>query len=239
MAKKTGKIRSPKYPILGLKTAIERVGSLYQRERTASVPRDIAAKAWGYSMLSGPALQTISTLTQYGLIERASGQKVKISELGLDILIPKAPEDKAKSIQTASRNPVIFRELMSQYPKELPSDDTLKAYLIRRSTPYTEDSAKKLIKALRETLDFINLPESRVEEIAEEQNEDVAGKTAKLFEQQKRPSKPQKSDSVCSIPLPSGKATLTIYGELNLEDITFIKGFLDLYTAEKENNSKK
>jgi len=53
-------------------------------------------------------------------------------------------------------------------------------------------------------------------------------------EQNESPTMPPKGDLVCSIPLPSKKATLTIYGELSPEDIKFIEGFLNLYKKEDE-----
>jgi hypothetical protein len=106
MAEKT---RSPKYPIMGLSSAIEKLKSLYEREKMASTNTDVAVKAWGYIGLSGPALQTISTLTQFGLIERAGTQRIKISELGMGILLPKAPDERLQAIQTAASQPTVFR----------------------------------------------------------------------------------------------------------------------------------
>lgn len=214
--------RSPKYPIFGLETAIERLIKLYERERTAPVLRDIAVKAWGYKGKSGSSLQTIATLIQYGLIERIGGQKVKITELGLDILLPKSSGDKTQAIQTAANSPMIFRELLNQYPESLPSDDTITAHLVRRNVPYTEESAKKLIKSLKKTIAFAGMPEKGIE-------------TAPM--RRKEPPSPQAGDYVLLIPLPGRKATLTIAdGAPTNKDIGFIRKFLDFYeeTLQKD-----
>lgn len=156
MAKKG--TRSPNYPIFGIKTAIERLEEFYKIEKKATVPRDIAVKAWGYTTTSGPALQTVATLIQYGLLDRIGGKNVKISEQGLDIIYPQSETDKNKAIQQSAQNPAIFKELLKHYAENIPSDDTLKAYLVRREpTSYIEKAAKILIKSFRETLDFTNL----------------------------------------------------------------------------------
>jgi hypothetical protein len=238
------KVRSPKYPIMGLASAIEKLRNLYDREKTASVNTDVAVKAWGYSGLSGPALQTISTLTQFGLIERAGKQKIKISELGLDILLPKTPDDKLRAIHTASSRPAIFRELMSEYLKDLPSEETLKAYLMRRSAPYIEESAKKIIKAFKETQDQLNLPEMKgFKEKEEKANEKEEKAAANLFNLamglgspppvpplSSSPPKTKESDFAISIPLKGRVATLIFpNGEPTIKDLDTIKEFMDFY----------
>lgn len=153
MAKK--RIRSPKYPVCGLKTAIERLHTFYDKEGKATVPRDIAVKAWGYTSTSGPALQSVATLIHYGLLDRIGGKNVKISEIGLSIVWPKNQAEKEEAIHQAALNLPIFRELLEVYPNDIPSDEALKAYLLRR-TPisYGENAADTLIKSFRETLRF-------------------------------------------------------------------------------------
>lgn len=149
--------RSPSYPIFGIGTAIERLESFYEKEGQATVPRDVAVKAWGYSTTSGPALQTVSTLIQYGFLDRIGGKSLKITERGLDIIHPKEEADKNKAIQQASQGPPVFQELQKKYDT-VPSNDTLKAHLVRREpTNFTENAAKTLIRSFRDTLDFTNL----------------------------------------------------------------------------------
>jgi len=226
---------------MGLTSAVEKLQSLYDREKTASVNNDVAVKAWGYNSLSGPALQTISTLTQFGLIEKTGTKKIKISELGLDILLPKTPGDKTRAIQTAASQPTIFRELINEYPKDLPSDETLKATLVRRSVPYIEEAATKIIKSFKETRELLNLPEM---ELVENIGEKLP--SGKELPPPKPPLIMPKEDFVLSLALLNGKnATLTISGGMpNQTDIGFIKKFLAIYeeklpTGESKEESKE
>lgn len=220
MAKRKG--RSPKYPIFGLKTAIEKLGAFYDMEGKATVPRDIALKAWGYTAISGPALQTISTLIQYGLLDRIGGKNVKISELGLSIVWPKNTFEKDEATQKAAKNPPIFNELLERFTDDIPSDDTLKAYLLRREpTSFNENAANIAIKSFKETLEFTSLiPEE------EGEKEDIA-----IRELPKSPFLAPKSDFVLSFALLSGKnATLAISGGApSRADIDFIKALLGIY----------
>ncbi len=228
MAEKKKYQRSPNYPSMGLSTAIEKLKSLYEREKTAPVVNDVAVKAWGYNSVSGPALQTIASVAQFGLIERAGKQKIKITELGLDILLPKSIDDRARAIQEAANRPTIFRELINQYPTDLPSDDTLKAYLLRRPVPYTEESSKKLIKSFRETRELVKLPEVKSVENKELEFPIFSPSTPVI---PKPPlQKPKEGDFVLNIPLKGRIATLIIpSGEPTIKDLDTIKDFMDFY----------
>lgn len=153
--KKQRSPRSPNYPSMGLNSAIGRLRDLYDRDGRAAVDNDVAVKALGYGSVSGAAQQTISTLTQFGLIERAGKQKIKISDLGLDILMPKSPDDRKRALKESAGCPAIFHELEEEYPTGLPSDEALIANLIRRETPFKRESAARLIKSFRETQELI------------------------------------------------------------------------------------
>jgi hypothetical protein len=227
-----GKIRSPKYPIVGLKSAIDKLAALYDHIKTSTADNDVAAKAWGYGgqKICGPALQMISTLTQFGLIDRASAGKIKISDSGLDILLPHTVYDKTAAIQTAASRPMIFRELMNQYPEDLPSDDIIKAYLLRRKpSPYTEDAATKIIKSFKETRELMKLPET-------EENLPPDKETPPP----KPPLKTPKSDSNLALSYTGKNITLTVSEDgPSREEIDFIKNLLVIYEQKLSTKNVK
>lgn len=235
MAKK--RIRSPKYPIFGLKTAIERIAAFYERERTASVPRDLAVKAWQYSKTSGIALQTVSTLTQYGLLERTGEKNVKVSEIGLDILVPKNQKAKNNAIQTAANRPKIFRELKKEYPEDLPSDDSLRAYLIRRQPPYNEDSANKIIKSFKETLEFAKIKSMGYNEYTEEKGPENTLEELNNMDRQAVIAQNSPIGGIqWTFPISGKIATLIFQDSPTQQDLELVKKYLDVY---KEGISSK
>jgi len=148
--------RSPSYPKIGLSTAIIKADALYNRESRSFVPKSSAVKAWGYSSISGPALQMLSTLNQYGLIETRKNE-IKVSDKALLLIMGDKQTDEWKNTLIAcALSPKIFKELIERYNDGLPSDDALKTQLMLDSE-YNEKAAKVLIKAFRETYEYANL----------------------------------------------------------------------------------
>ena len=152
-----GRARSPNYPAIGLEQAIAAATALYQREQRTPVAPEVAAKAWGYKSMSGPARSRLAALKHYGLVEETP-QGVRISDLALNIIIqPTDSRERRQAIIQAAINPDLFRELSKSHAQA--SDDALRAYLVTKRQ-FTEDGAKQFIKAFRETLGLAKLHDS-------------------------------------------------------------------------------
>ena len=63
------KARSPQYPSIGLKEAVEKITAVYNKDYQNPIPRSVAAKHMGYDSLHGKALGVLSTLAKFGLLE--------------------------------------------------------------------------------------------------------------------------------------------------------------------------
>lgn len=164
------KSRSPSYPIIGLQEAVTKIEDLYDREGMNYVHKELAVKGWGYKSLHGIALQLLSSLYQYGLIERNIGQ-IKLSQDAFAIL--KAPEnsvEKQKAIQRCARAPTIFKEILTEYSGKLPSDENLKWWL--RKKKFSESSASTIIECLKETKSFAKLGKKEYNEGGEQKTDD-------------------------------------------------------------------
>lgn len=148
-----GKERSPNYPAIGLPKAIECARALWEREKRTAVPPVVAAKAWGYRSLSGPARTTVAALRQYGLVESVGGA-IALSDLAVDILIQiEGSEALVTAIQTAANGPDLFRELRQTHASA--SDEALNAYLITKKR-FSVDGAQRCIRSFRETVALAN-----------------------------------------------------------------------------------
>jgi hypothetical protein len=146
------RIRSPNYPALSLKEAIERVSMLYRNQHQHAAPRDVVAKGIGYNSLNGASATAISALHKYGLLDRA-GEDIKVSERAMRILHPHSPEERAAALQEAAREPQLFAELAEKFPGPLPSDDILRNYLARNG--FAPNALSAVILAYRETSEFV------------------------------------------------------------------------------------
>ncbi|MCX5633666.1 MAG: hypothetical protein NTW93_08350 [Phycisphaerae bacterium] len=153
--KKTGKIkgRSPRYPSISLRDAVEKARALYKKEGRALVPRQVAVKAWDYKALHGKSMTMLASVAQYGLLRNQSGS-VGISEDAF-VIIEAPPDSPAKNeaLERCLRTPNIFDEILQKHPESLPSDDTLKWDL--KQNGFSEQSASTTIWCLRDTIAFI------------------------------------------------------------------------------------
>lgn len=147
------KVRSPNYPAISLPKAIELAGKIYHREHTHKTAPEVVAKAIGYSGLNGASLSAISALKKFGLLEEV-GKELKISTDALTILVdPKDSAARIEAIKRAAFSPVLFSEFQKQYGETLPSDEALRAFLLKKGfAPNTVDAP---IRSYRETVALV------------------------------------------------------------------------------------
>src|SRR5689334_3881195 len=151
----SSKGRSPNYPAMGLPAAIESARKLWQAEKRTTVPPDVAARAIGYAGISGASRAALAALRQYGLIDYYGGG-LALTDTAIDILVhPQESEDYQRAIRAAANAPDLFRELNQDQPDA--SDVALTAYLISRKR-FSQDGARKLVRALRETNSLVSRP---------------------------------------------------------------------------------
>lgn len=146
------RVRSPNYPQLSLSEAIARVEKVLAAESMHPAPKEVIIKHLGYSSVNGASLGVLSALMKYGLLER-HGPDYRVSDLALLILHPTSPEEKAAAIRKAATEPSLFSEMMENFKGVLPSDDNLRAYLIRRG--FAQSAVSGVINALRDTMELV------------------------------------------------------------------------------------
>lgn len=148
--------RSPAYPSLSLGEAIEKIGVLYDKEKRHPVPVAVAASHFGYDIKSSSALRAIAALKHFGLATEmgaSDDRKIKVSDLALDILLSEssASPKRIAALKKAAMLPEVFAKTWEHYKGDLPSDATLKEYLIR-SLDFNDSVVGLLINKFRSTL---------------------------------------------------------------------------------------
>jgi hypothetical protein len=157
-----GKMRSPNYPAVGLSEAIQRVRSLWAKEKRTAVPMEVAATAIGYGGVSGPSRTAVAALKKYGLVD-TDARNVSVSALALRILHPSGPEDALTATREAALKPELFGQLYESHRNA--SDDALRSFLINR-LGFSEVGAKQLIKAFRDTISLAKLDQTDYSTVA-------------------------------------------------------------------------
>src|SRR5690349_13535896 len=90
-------------PLIGLRSAINKAESIKRRENTRAVTKLDVATAMGYGNLHGTSYTAIDALMDYGLLEEAGEDKLKLSSVALDILSSDASEHDNKYIMAVQK----------------------------------------------------------------------------------------------------------------------------------------
>lgn len=159
VATKPKKERSPSFPFISLRKAVERATALYEGHRRESARLSAIAPTWGYSAKSSGALQTVAALKQFNLIEDSgSGEerKVSLSKLAHTIIADSRPGARDDAIKQAARNPALIAEYIPRWVPHRPSDAHCISEL-HLDRGFTEEAAKTFIRVFDDTVSFADL----------------------------------------------------------------------------------
>jgi hypothetical protein len=154
---KRGRQRSPNYPAISLREAVERVGKLYAADKKAGSPVDAALIHMGFSGRNGKAMTVLSALRKFGLVEDAGG-RIAPTQRAIEILVlPEGDDRRTVALHDSALSPEIFRELYEQYRESgIPSDATLRSELIAYKG-FNPNAVGDFVADFRDSLDFAGL----------------------------------------------------------------------------------
>lgn len=155
------KVRSPSFPFIGLREAVERARRLYEAERRNAARPEVAVTHWGYSPKSSGGKQTIAALRAFGLLE--GDGSVRLTELAVRILLEDAgSEGWRELVRQAALSPPVYATLWERYGADLPSDRNLRAWLVLE-LGFNENAVGDLLRGYKETLAWAGLREEAAE----------------------------------------------------------------------------
>ncbi len=165
--------RSPSFPFIPLKKAVERAEALYAGHRREAARLVAVAPTWGYGAKSSGLLQTVAALKQFGLVEDlGSGEdrKIQITELARRILADNRPGAREKAIKEAAVLPKVIAEYLPKWVPERPSDAHCISEL-HLDRGFTPDSARAFLRIFDETVAYAGLAGDPIssEELREEE----------------------------------------------------------------------
>jgi hypothetical protein len=155
--------RSPAYPAYDLERSIDFLVTLYENEGFGYIPLDVAVEHFGFSATSSTGQRTIAALNHFGLLqEKGSGvdRRVRLSELGKRLVLGRenAEADYEEALRDAALSPRIHGLLHTRWGGRLPSDDTLRRYLMV-DLSFNPNAVESFIEDYRSTLDYAGLLE--------------------------------------------------------------------------------
>lgn len=189
------KERSPSFPFISLRRAVERAQSLYENHRREPARLAAIGPSWGYSPKSSGLIQTVAALKQFGLIEDlGSGEdrKVVLTKLGQTIVADERPGARENALKEAARSPRIIAEYLPKWLPDRPSDAHCVSEL-HLDRGFTEEAAKAFLRIFDETVSYANLdedaansPETIAATLADDDDDDAPPSWARS-----RPAVPQ------------------------------------------------
>lgn len=159
---KRTKHRSPNYPAIGLRKAVERAKELYDKHKRHDVPVAVAHKLWGYKANSGLANQVVGAMKAFGLIEvdgEGDGRKVRLSDRGCRIIL--GSNDSVGLLRQSAVMPAIYKELWKKFePKGgIPDDDLLRHHLVwdRTEGTFNPEYVDNFIAIFKDSLRYAGM----------------------------------------------------------------------------------
>jgi hypothetical protein len=169
--------RSPAYPAISVKVALEKAKALYEQEGKYAVPMPSAFKAWGYGEKSSGGRETRAALKYFGLIGVEGDSevgKVKLTDIALRVLLDQREDQAEKKalIRRIALTPAIHKKLLDQFAEGIKSDATV-AHFLMFEEHYSQGAANQLVTEFKETAAFAGLyePATMVDKLDEGDDE--------------------------------------------------------------------
>ena len=153
--------RSPAYPYLDLRSALDKAAVLWKAEGRHPAAVNVVMHHWGYKEESSTGYSCMAALKKYGLIEHdgmGESKQIRLSNLALTILLDENPDSPSRidALRTAAMSPRIHAELWERYGSDLPSDQSLKRYLVLEKS-FNEAAVDELLEEYKQTVSFAGL----------------------------------------------------------------------------------
>lgn len=233
------KQRSPNYPAISLREAVETVQAIHDKEKKTQVSGEVMAKAMGYGGLSGPARAKISALKKYGLVEGDERRGIRVSDLAMRVLFAPNGVEALIPLREAALRPELFKMLYSSFRDG--SDEAMRAHLITK-LDFSPLGAKQVIAAFRDTYSFAGLNQmERTDSTRTDKNEaelsatetrmpDDVARTIRIRDHLIGDGQAAQSVSVWTwtLSMPrSVRAELRIFGDVKKGDVVRLKKQID------------
>jgi hypothetical protein len=187
---RTTKLRSPNYPVIGLRAALNRVGQLYKRYKRNTIPINLAHKEWEYKEGSGLGNQVVGALKSFGLIEvdgKENERRLRLSDLAYRLMNHGSPgsRDWHELLKRAALEPPLYAELWAKWKgDEFPDDGLIRHYLLhdREEGVFNPDKVDGFIENFRDSLRFAQLlPDGTIDDpVANNSTDGEKGRTPSI-----------------------------------------------------------
>lgn len=151
--------RSPAYPFISLKTAIDRLTAFDKYFGRHSAPTGKAGLAWGFKENSSQAFSTLAALKNYGLINYGDGRTAELSIDGRDFLRAQQDGIKREIVKRCALKPKAIKTYWDKWGSDRPRDPICLDELVLKGG-YNQNAAPLFLKVYDDTIAFSGLKNS-------------------------------------------------------------------------------
>jgi hypothetical protein len=194
-APKGTKDRSPSFPFIPLKTAIERLEAFDKKFGRHPAPASKVGLAWDMKEKSSQADQTLAALKSFGLIKyegMGAARHASLTDEGRNYLRAQQDSVKKEILKVCALRPKIMRTFWAAWGADRPPDEVALDKLVLNGG-FSEGGARNFLKVYDDTVSYAGLSNSDKVELEQEggadDDGDAEGTTAKPV-YQKQPANP-------------------------------------------------
>lgn len=151
--------RSPSFPFIPLKTAIERLVAFEDHHKRSPVSPDRVGPAWGMKPNTSQAAQTLAALKAYGLLETQRGEggrAIVVSDDGRTYLRAQQDSIKEEVLRRAALRPKQIEAYWRDWKDDRPADAACLDALVLRGG-FSPDGAEKFLSVYDATIAYAGL----------------------------------------------------------------------------------
>ena len=156
---KSKRDRSPAYPFISLKTAMERLAAFEKKFGRHPAPLDKAGLAWELKAESSQAAQTLSALKYFGLLEytgKTAERAASMTEQARNYLRAQQASVKADLLKSFALRPKAMQTYWAKWNADRPIDEICLDELTLKDG-FTESAAKIFLRVYDDSIAFAGL----------------------------------------------------------------------------------
>ena len=231
------KTRSPNYPAISLRAAIQFVKMVWDEAQRHPVPLEsVVEEIWELAASSSRGHQIVGALRAFGLIEtEGSGDQrlLRVSDVGAKIVSEHS--ERPSLLRHAAILPKVHGDLWARYSASgLPPDSTIEQFLIHDyNPPFNKAKVGKFIAQFRDTVslaeldqpDILEDDDSTAENVDFKENDDSTKHEEQSSIRRIKPVPDTKQDIFA---LDQGEVIVQWPSSLSQEDFTDISSWIDI-----------
>ncbi len=161
-AGKGGRERSPSFPFVSLKVALERLVAFEDHYKRGPATAETIGSVWGMKVGSGNVAQTLSALKAFGLLDSrrsVSGSEITISEDGRTYLRAQQENIRREIVQRIALCPKQIQSHWERWGSNRPKDAACLDDLVLKEG-FTPDGAATFLRVYDSTIAYAGLVDS-------------------------------------------------------------------------------